>query len=110
MIKRGKLTKKQAWSNKDKYQEISDPRFETWRDRHQKNYLWTMIAAIIFSWRINKIFYSRFYSHPMYTAYWNKAKEYRNLVHWYGIITLIVIDLLLIVVDIPGIIAVEWGN
>jgi len=46
----------------------------------------------------------------MYTAYWTKAKKYRNLVHWYGILTLVLVDLLLVCIDIPGIIQIEWGN
>jgi hypothetical protein len=61
-------------------------------------------------WKFNKMLYSRFYNYGMFTAYWNKAKEYRNLVNWYGIVTMITVDLFLICIDITGIMYIEWGN
>lgn len=46
----------------------------------------------------------------MFTAKWTKVKEYRNVVSWYSIVTMIVIDLFLICIDITGLISIEWGN
>lgn len=46
----------------------------------------------------------------MFTAKWSKAKAYRNLVNWYGIVTMITVDLFLICIDITGLVNIEWGN
>lgn len=59
---------------------------------------------------MNKILYSRFYSLGYFTAYWTKAKQYRDLIKFYGIVTLLAVDLYLFVISIVGLFMLEWGT
>ena len=64
----------------------------------------------MFFWKVNKILYSRFYNYGLFTAYWTKAKEYRNLINWYGLVTMIVVDLFLICIGITGLLHIPWNQ
>jgi len=76
-IRRGKLTSKVAWSEGRHY-ELKDPRFRAWQKKNPKIYWATLLFSASFSWKLNKFFYSRLYNMGMYTAYWTRAKDYRN--------------------------------
>lgn len=108
-IKRGKLDKAVAWKE-PRWHENSDGRFEAWYKRHKWVYWITSTFTVFSFWKFNKILYSRFYNYGMFTAYWQKAKVYRNLVNWYNIVTMITVDFFLICIDITGLIYIEWGN
>lgn len=66
--------------------------------------------SAIFSWKINKFFYSRLYNLGMYTAYWTRSKDYRNFIYYYTLINMVFVDLFLICIAVPGLIEIDWGN
>ena len=108
-IKRGKLDRKQAMKE-PRWHENSDGRFEAWYKRHKWVYWITSTFTVTSFWKFNKILYSRFYNYGMFTAYWQHAKVYRNLINTYAIVTMICVDFVLICIDITGLLHIEWGN
>lgn len=108
-VKRKKITEREAWKN-PRYLELADPKFELWYKRHKGIYWSTVACSILFFWKVNKILYSRFYNYGLFTAYWTKAKEYRNLINWYGLVTMIVVDLFLICIGITGLLHIPWNQ
>lgn len=70
----------------------------------------TAIFSGTLSWKINKLYYSRLYSQSVYTAYWTRAKDYRNFVYYYTLVNMVFVDLFLVCIGIPGLIEIHWGN
>lgn len=89
---------------------MKDKRFRAWQKRHQCIYWATVVFAALYAWKLTKLFYSRLYNYGNYTAYWSKAKDLRNFVYYYGLVTMIFVDLFLICISVPGLIQIEWGN
>lgn len=89
---------------------MADPKFEVWYKRHKGIYWSSVGFSILFFWKVNKCLYSRFYNYGLFTAYWSKAKEYRNLINWYGLVTMIVVDLFLICIGITGLLHIPWNQ
>ena len=52
----------------------------------------------IFTFKYNKLYYSRLYSFDMFKARWSQGKYYRKMMTWYCIVHIITIDMLLLAV------------
>lgn len=68
------------------------------------------VLSLISVFKLNKIFYSHFYSFSVFKARWSDVKFYRKMMMWFCVAHFITVDLFTICIDITAIINMDWGN
>jgi hypothetical protein len=107
LVREGKLNNAEA---KKKFTVNSDNEFAIYAKRHKCFSLMITISSLLISFKLNKLYYSHFYSFSVFKARWTDVKFYRKMMMWFCIAHFITIDLFLICIDISGLSVIEWGN
>ena len=95
--KEGKITKKEL----ERFIFRSDEDFTKYTKKH-KCVAGFIAFLTIFTFKYNKLYYSRLYSFDMFKARWSQGKYYRKMMTWYCIVFIVLIDLFLLVIPFAG--------
>ena len=99
--KEGKLTKTEL----QRFIYSSDEDFSKYAKKHRC--VQKLISILtIFTFKYNKLYYSRLYSFDMFKARWSQGKYYRKMMTWYCIVHIVTIDMLLLCITAAGL--VQW--
>ena len=107
LVREGKLSLVEA---KKKFTTNADNEFATYAKRHKCFSVMITILSLFSTFKLNKLYYSHFYSFSVFKARWSDVKFYRKMMMWFCIAHFITIDLFLICIDISGLTMIEWGN
>lgn len=107
LVRAGKLSLVEA---KKKFQTNSDNEFATYAKRHKCFSVLITVLSLLSVFKLNKLYYSHFYSFSVFKARWSDVKFYRKMMMWFCIAHFITIDLFLICIDVTGLMHIEWGN
>lgn len=107
LVRAGKLSLVEA---KKKFTTNSDNEFATYAKRHTCFSVLITVLSLLSVFKLNKLYYSHFYSFSVFKARWTDVKFYRKLMMWFCVAHFVTIDLFLICIDVAGLTNIEWGN
>lgn len=107
LVREKKLSLAEA---KKKFTVNSDVEFAAYAKRHKCFSILLTVLSLLSDFKINKLYYSQFYSFGVFKAKWSDVKFYRKMMMWFSIAHFITIDLLLICIDISGLTMILWEN
>jgi len=99
--KEGKITKTEL----QRFVYPADEDFSKYSKKHAC-VQWLIGVLTIFTFKYNKLYYSRLYSFDMFKARWSQGKYYRKMMTWYCIVHIVTVDMLLLCIAAAGL--VQW--